>query len=96
MHEQFRRRVEGAQYDMESDPSHGEPAGPVAGAQDVRSTDDCAETDERDPNDRVVKRTLRLELDEMRNEPDCAGGEVENRDEEDGEWAFFHGATGLV
>jgi hypothetical protein len=87
---QFKPRVEAAQDDMECDPSKREPARPVAAAEHIHPTDNRYQIDERNPNDVVLKRMLRLELDEVKSEPYRTCGHIQATDHDHRERAFVH------
>jgi len=51
-----------ADDDVEADPEQGEPAGPVASAQQEDSCDDGEDADELDPESVILKQVAWVEL----------------------------------
>src|SRR5262245_9628797 len=73
MHYHLKHRVKRAEDDVVCDPNEQKPARPVAAAEQKHSTKDRKKTDEQNPDNVIIKRTLRLELGAVVCEPDDSG-----------------------
>jgi len=76
---------------VERDPREREPARPVPATEHKRTADNRDQTDERYPDDVMLKGMLRTELSEVKGNPECTRRYVQAAEDGHGERTFVHG-----
>lgn len=91
VYQQFKRWVKDAQRDMEPDPGKRKPPRPIVASEQIYPTDNRHQVDESHPNDVVLKRALRFEIDEVKSECEYTRCHIETTDDDHSDWTFVHG-----
>src|SRR5262245_53725439 len=90
MHGELGPREPEANDDVERDPCHGEPAGPVASAEHKDAGNNGKNADELDPEGVVVQELVQVEFGEVIDESDGAAGDENDGEKRDRDRACSH------